>query len=90
MEEKKFDEVMTELRTMGDQLKQDREAFAAEQRAFEQEKATYNANPEVKRDREVTWKCRNCGYIFKGKEAPVECPACGHEQSWYEMQEILE
>lgn len=43
-----------------------------------------------KRDREVNWKCRNCGYIFKGKEAPAECPACGHEQGWYEMQEALE
>jgi rubrerythrin len=23
-----------------------------------------------KRDREVSWKCRNCGYIFRGTQAP--------------------
>ena len=43
-----------------------------------------------KRSREVTWKCRNCGYVFKGREAPKECPACGHPQSFFEMQEVLE
>jgi rubrerythrin len=43
-----------------------------------------------KRDREVLWKCRNCGYVHRGTEAPAECPACGHEQSWYEIKEVLE
>jgi rubrerythrin len=43
-----------------------------------------------KRDREVTWKCRNCGYTVKALEAPKECPACGHAQGWYEVQEVLE
>lgn len=43
-----------------------------------------------KRDREVSWKCRNCGYVSRGTEAPIECPACGHEQGFYEIQEVLE
>lgn len=43
-----------------------------------------------KRNRAVTWKCRNCGYIFKGTEAPQECPSCGHAQSFFEVQEVLE
>lgn len=38
-----------------------------------------------KRDTEVKWKCRNCGYIHEGKEAPKECPACAHPQSFYEL-----
>lgn len=38
-----------------------------------------------KRDKEVEWKCRNCGYVHHGKEAPVECPACQHPQSYYEL-----
>ena len=38
-----------------------------------------------KRDTEVEWKCRNCGYIHKGKEAPEICPACKHAQSYYEI-----
>lgn len=38
-----------------------------------------------KRDKEVKWKCRNCGYVHLGKEAPVTCPACKHPQSYYEL-----
>lgn len=38
-----------------------------------------------KRENEVIWKCRHCGYHFKGKEAPEKCPACKHPQSYYEM-----
>jgi rubrerythrin len=43
-----------------------------------------------KRSREVPWKCRNCGYVHRGLEAPGRCPACGHERGWYEMKEVLE
>ena len=38
-----------------------------------------------KRDKAVKWKCRNCGYVHEGKEAPVTCPACKHPQSHYEL-----
>lgn len=43
-----------------------------------------------KRDHDVRWKCRNCGYVFIGPEPPQECPACGHPKGFYEMAEILE
>ncbi|MFH0762794.1 MAG: rubrerythrin family protein [Candidatus Omnitrophota bacterium] len=33
----------------------------------------------------VKWRCRNCGYVHEGKEAPEECPACAHPQSYYEL-----
>jgi rubrerythrin len=33
----------------------------------------------------VKWHCLNCGYIFEGQEAPKECPACRHPQSFYEL-----
>jgi rubrerythrin len=33
----------------------------------------------------VRWKCRNCGYIHEGVEAPSECPACKHPESYYEV-----
>lgn len=38
-----------------------------------------------KRDEEVQWHCRNCGYIHTGKEAPKECPACAHSQEYFEL-----
>jgi rubrerythrin len=33
----------------------------------------------------VKWRCRNCGYISEGAEAPRECPACAHPQAHYEL-----
>jgi len=38
-----------------------------------------------KKDAVVKWKCRNCGYVHEGKEAPSECPACAHPQAYYEL-----
>jgi len=38
-----------------------------------------------KRDKVVRWKCRNCGYVHEGTEAPERCPACNFEQSYYEL-----
>jgi rubrerythrin len=33
---------------------------------------------------EITWQCRNCGFIYTGKEAPKACPACLHPQAYFE------
>lgn len=33
----------------------------------------------------IKWKCRNCGYIYEGEEAPEECPACKHPQAYFEI-----
>jgi len=38
-----------------------------------------------KKDIIVRWKCRNCGYVHEGKEAPEKCPACAHPQAYYEL-----
>jgi rubrerythrin len=38
-----------------------------------------------KRDKIVTWRCQNCGYLHEGKEAPEECPACAHPQAHFEL-----
>ena len=34
----------------------------------------------------VVWKCRNCGHIHVGKEAPKVCPACNHPKSYFELR----
>lgn len=39
-----------------------------------------------KKDQPVEWKCRNCGYIHQGKEAPDECPVCAHPQAFFEVR----
>jgi rubrerythrin len=38
-----------------------------------------------KKDKKVKWRCRNCGYVYEGAEAPQACPACSHPQSYYEV-----
>ncbi len=37
-----------------------------------------------KRTEPIKWKCRNCGYVHEGTEAPVVCPACQHPRAYYE------
>jgi len=39
-----------------------------------------------KKDKIVRWKCRNCGYVHEGKDAPKKCPACSHPQAYYELR----
>ena len=47
--------------------------------------ANIEADRVFKRDDEVVWRCRNCGYLYTGKEAPKECPACAHPQDHFEL-----
>jgi rubrerythrin len=45
-------------------------------------------NGEVfKRSTKVRWKCRNCGFVFEGLEAPEKCPACLHPKAYFEIKE---
>jgi len=34
---------------------------------------------------QTTWRCRNCGYIHNGNEAPEKCPACIHPRAYFEV-----
>jgi rubrerythrin len=38
-----------------------------------------------KRQQPVRWKCRNCGRIMDGEEAPEVCPSCLHPRSYFEV-----
>ena len=38
------------------------------------------------RDGDKIWKCRNCGHIVIGKEAPKVCPICAHPQAYFEIK----
>ncbi|MDI6712498.1 MAG: rubrerythrin family protein [Anaerosomatales bacterium] len=44
-----------------------------------------NGYKVFKKDGVVFWKCRNCGYVYEGPEAPKVCPACKHPQAYYEL-----
>ncbi len=38
-----------------------------------------------RRETEVVWRCRNCGYVYTGTEAPEACPACAHPRAYFEL-----
>lgn len=40
-----------------------------------------------KRHDKVIWKCRNCGYLHEGEEAPDICPACAHPRAYFQIKE---
>lgn len=37
-----------------------------------------------KKDKKVTWHCRNCGHLEQGDKAPEQCPVCKHPQAYFE------
>lgn len=42
------------------------------------------AGEMFQKEKKVTWRCLNCGFIHESKEAPGKCPACAHPQSYFE------
>jgi rubrerythrin len=65
------------------------EAIAVAEKQHEKRYRDLAANIEAgrvfKRNGKVTWRCRNCGYLHEGDEAPGLCPACAHEQAHFEL-----
>ena len=55
------------------------------EKRYNELRANILANKVFKKDAAVTWRCRNCGYIFEGAEAPAVCPACAHAQAHFEL-----
>ncbi len=47
--------------------------------------ANIEADRVFKREKPIKWRCRNCGYIHEGTEAPKACPACAHPQAYFEI-----
>jgi len=43
------------------------------------------AGKVFKRNGKVVWRCRNCGYLHEGEDAPKTCPACLHPQAHFEL-----
>jgi rubrerythrin len=39
-----------------------------------------------KKDEEVVWVCRECGYAHKGKTPLVKCPSCDHATAFFQIK----
>ena len=46
--------------------------------------ANVEAESVFKKEEEIEWKCENCGFIFKGSQAPEMCPVCGFPKAHFE------
>jgi rubrerythrin len=47
--------------------------------------ANLKADRVFRRDQDMVWRCRNCGYLHTGREAPEKCPACVRPQGVFEL-----
>ena len=65
------------------------EAIAIAEKQHEKRYVDIASNIEAgrvfRRDTDVVWRCRNCGYLHTGKEALEVCPACAHPQAYFEL-----
>lgn len=65
------------------------EAIAVAEKQHEKRYLDLLANIEAgtifKKEKKVVWRCRNCGYLHEGAEAPDICPACAHPQAYFEL-----
>lgn len=48
-------------------------------------KANIESNSVFKKEEQVSWRCRNCGYFHNGATAMEKCPACDHPQAHFEL-----
>jgi len=44
------------------------------------------AKTVFKKDKEVWWVCRECGYMHFGKQPPEKCPSCDHVRAFYQLK----
>lgn len=44
------------------------------------------AGTVFKKNEEVWWVCRECGYVLYGKQPPEKCPSCDHIKSYFQVK----
>lgn len=59
---------------------------AAHERRYLKLLESYKNDKTFKDDAPLGWKCRNCGYIHEGPEAPEVCPCCAHPKAYFERK----
>ncbi|HID71715.1 MAG TPA: rubrerythrin family protein, partial [Thermoplasmata archaeon] len=44
------------------------------------------AGTVFRKEKKVWWVCRECGYVYYGKEPPEKCPSCDHSRSYFQLK----
>jgi rubrerythrin len=79
-EEEGFGKVAVRLKSIAEAEHHHRDRFKRLLKAIEE-------NTMFKKDKEVEWMCRECGYVHKGKEAPGVCPSCNHPKAYFQLRQ---
>ena len=78
-EKEGFPEIAKRLRAIAIAEKHHEEKF---KKVLEQ----VEAGTVFKKDKEVFWVCRECGYVHFGTEPPEICPSCNHPKSFFQIK----
>jgi len=78
-EKEGFPEIAKRLRAIAKAEKHHEERYKKLLREVE-------AGTFFKKEKDVWWVCRECGYIHFGKEPPEECPSCDHPRSYFQLE----
>lgn len=74
-----FPEIARRLRSIG-------KAEAHHEERYGKILKEVEAGAVFKKNNEVFWVCRECGYVHFGKEPPEKCPSCDHSKSFYQVK----
>jgi rubrerythrin len=77
-DEEGFPEVAESFRQIAEAEKEHEKRYQALKNNVDQGKV-------FKKDSSVTWRCRNCGRVMEGTEAPETCPTCKHPRDYFEL-----
>ena len=72
-------DIATRLRAIGLVEKHHEQRFTIILEAIEEGKV-------FKKDKEVEWLCKVCGYVHVGKEPPEKCPSCDHPTKYFQIK----
>jgi rubrerythrin len=72
-------DVAKRLRAIGQVEKHHEERFTKILKTIENVKV-------FKKDNEVEWVCRVCGYVHTGMEPPEKCPSCDHPTKHFQIK----
>jgi len=74
-----FPEIARRLRSIG-------KAEAHHEERYGKILKEVEAGTVFKKNNEIFWVCRECGYVHFGKEPPEKCPSCYHSKSFYQVK----
>lgn len=60
---------------------------AAHEKRYNKLLEHFRAGETFKDEAPLGWKCRNCGFIYEGNEAPEICPVCAHPRAYFERKD---